>query len=132
VKYAVIAVMLILAAGCAQKGEMSGNGMLGNDSDTHGCKISAGYSWCDAKQKCIRVWEEPCEGILTLDEARTIARNSSCMNQSDITDEYVYNNVTKTWWLGMTLTKEGCSPACVVDEKTGTAEINWRCTGLKP
>lgn len=34
--------------------------MVGNDGDEHGCKGSAGYSWCEAKQKCLRVWEEPC------------------------------------------------------------------------
>lgn len=36
--------------------------LVGNDSDEHGCKGSAGYSWCDAKQKCLRVWEENCSG----------------------------------------------------------------------
>jgi len=35
--------------------------LVGNDSDAHGCKGSAGYSWCEAKQKCLRTWEEPCE-----------------------------------------------------------------------
>ena len=33
---------------------------LGGDSDVHGCKASAGYSWCESKQKCIRMWEEDC------------------------------------------------------------------------
>jgi hypothetical protein len=34
--------------------------LIGSDKDAHGCIGSAGYSWCDAKQKCIRVWEENC------------------------------------------------------------------------
>jgi len=34
--------------------------IVGNDRDSHGCIGSAGYSWCDAKQKCIRPWEENC------------------------------------------------------------------------
>jgi len=34
---------------------------IGGDKDSHGCLIGAGYSWCDAKQKCLRAWEEPCE-----------------------------------------------------------------------
>lgn len=34
--------------------------LVGNDSDEHGCKGSAGYSWCEIKQKCLRIWEEPC------------------------------------------------------------------------
>lgn len=35
--------------------------LLGGDKDEHGCIPSAGYGWCDAKQKCLRSWEEPCE-----------------------------------------------------------------------
>ena len=34
--------------------------LVGNDRDAHGCIGSAGYTWCEAKQKCLRVWEEPC------------------------------------------------------------------------
>jgi hypothetical protein len=36
--------------------------LLGGDRDEHGCIGSAGYSWCEVKQKCLRIWEEPCEG----------------------------------------------------------------------
>jgi hypothetical protein len=35
--------------------------IVGNDRDEHGCIGSAGYSWCEIKQKCLRVWEEKCE-----------------------------------------------------------------------
>ncbi len=38
------------------------NLLVGGDKDEHGCIGSAGYSWCEAKQKCLRVWEEPCNG----------------------------------------------------------------------
>lgn len=34
--------------------------LIGGDSDEHGCKASAGYTWCESKQKCIRMWEEDC------------------------------------------------------------------------
>ncbi len=34
--------------------------IVGGDRDEHGCIGSAGYSWCELKQKCLRVWEEPC------------------------------------------------------------------------
>jgi hypothetical protein len=34
--------------------------IVGGDLDEHGCKASAGYSWCEAKQKCLRTWEENC------------------------------------------------------------------------
>ena len=35
--------------------------MPGSDRDEHGCIGSAGYTWCEVKQKCLREWEEPCE-----------------------------------------------------------------------
>lgn len=38
----------------------SGGMVVGADSDEHGCKGSAGYSWCEEKQKCLRIWEESC------------------------------------------------------------------------
>lgn len=31
--------------------------MVGNDADEHGCLGSAGYSWSQSTQACIRVWE---------------------------------------------------------------------------
>jgi PBP1b-binding outer membrane lipoprotein LpoB len=36
------------------------NPLPGSDRDEHGCIPSAGYSWCEAKQKCLRSWEEQC------------------------------------------------------------------------
>jgi len=39
--------------------------IIGGDKDSHGCLIGAGYSWCEVKQKCLRVWEEPCESDQT-------------------------------------------------------------------
>ena len=45
---------IVLLAGCAQQQ------IVGGDKDEHGCIGSAGYSWCEAKQKCLRTWEENC------------------------------------------------------------------------
>jgi len=39
--------------------------VVGGDKDAHGCIGSAGYTWCEAKQKCLRSWEEPCSVIKT-------------------------------------------------------------------
>jgi hypothetical protein len=35
--------------------------IVGGDKDEHGCIGSAGYTWCEGKQKCLRTWEESCE-----------------------------------------------------------------------
>jgi len=107
--------------------------MPGSDRDEHGCIGSAGYVWCEAKQKCIRPWEEPCDAKLTLEQARTIAESSlDCMNVGKLGNQSMYNNVTHTWWFDLDVAKQGCSPACVVSEDNELAQINWRCTGALP
>ncbi len=32
----------------------------GGDTDSHGCKSSAGYTWCEPLQECIKSWETEC------------------------------------------------------------------------
>jgi hypothetical protein len=68
--------------------------------------------------------------IISREEAVQIAQNSACIEEGSLTDDIIYNNYTRTWWIDLDLEKPGCKPACVVDENTKTAEINWRCTGL--
>jgi hypothetical protein len=38
----------------------SGQPTIGGSRDAHGCIQPAGYAWCEAKQKCLRAWEEEC------------------------------------------------------------------------
>jgi len=44
--------------------------LIGGDTDEHGCLIAAGYSWCEVKQKCLRIWEEPCQAVACPQEAK--------------------------------------------------------------
>lgn len=118
--------------------------LLGGDEDEHGCKASAGYSWCGEKQKCLRTWEEECEAqgggtepaaqAMTEAEAREIAGGSACAADGTLKDSAFYNEGTGTWWFDLEPAEphDGCNPACVVSGETKTAETNWRCTGLLP
>lgn len=83
VRYLIYASMIILTVtiiftGCTKQP------IMGNDVDTHGCIGSAGYLWCDAKQKCLRTWEEPCE---ISDVAVTFCNNASVI-RSWVCDNY--------------------------------------------
>jgi putative hemolysin len=51
----ILLALTILAVGCTEQQKI-----IGGDKDSHGCLIAAGYSWCEAKQECIRVFEENC------------------------------------------------------------------------
>jgi hypothetical protein len=50
--------------------EEGDNEIIGGDKDEHDCLGSAGYSWCVAKGKCLRVFEEWCA-----DQARELVVN---------------------------------------------------------
>jgi len=68
--------------------------------------------------------------ILTEIQARMIAA-STCVKGGETLGVGIYNENSKTWWFDANLnaTRSGCNPACVVNEETKSAEINWRCTG---
>ncbi len=58
-EYGNVGVGLKIAPGLNLSISENGN-IVGNDNDEHGCKASAGYSWCGVLQKCLRTWEENC------------------------------------------------------------------------
>jgi hypothetical protein len=45
---------------CLEDMEPGENNTIGGQTDEYGCLTAAGYSWCEEKQKCLRVWEENC------------------------------------------------------------------------
>ncbi len=53
--------------------------LIGGQKDAHGCLVAAGYSWCGAKQACVRPWEEYCTAatpkpaVFTCDDSKTIS-----------------------------------------------------------
>jgi len=63
----------------------SNTAIVGGDRDAHGCIGSAGYSWCEAKQKCLRTWEESC--------AETNANTNSTVNKNSNVNT---NSITNT------------------------------------
>ena len=56
-----LAVVIILISFLMVSDKKTENQLIGGDKDEGGCLIGAGYSWCEPKQKCLRVWEEKCE-----------------------------------------------------------------------
>ncbi len=68
-------------------------------------------------------------GPMNQSDALAIAQNSSCAAAGEISVIGTYNNNSATWWFDITENKSGCNPACVVSQN-GSAEVNWRCTGL--
>lgn len=57
--------------------------IIGGDSDEHGCKGSTGYSWCEAKQKCLRAWEEKCENYVEDYFKKTDDKIGKCLFESE-------------------------------------------------
>ena len=64
-----LSIVALLLFGCVSKQQSvlppvpsppSSPTLVGGDKDAHGCIGSAGYTWCNASQKCYRSWEENC------------------------------------------------------------------------
>lgn len=67
--FLVVFVLVLMVGGVsyfsAHRGEdkvlvEGGERLIGGDKDEGGCLVGAGYSWCEVKNKCLRVWEEAC------------------------------------------------------------------------
>ena len=60
VVFGLLLTSLIIFSGCSNSEQKIDDGgiVVGNDSDEHGCIASAGYSWSEEKQECVRPWEE--------------------------------------------------------------------------
>jgi hypothetical protein len=75
---------------------------------------------------------------ISYQEAIKIAQKDKCGLKGEelitFSEKYLCNENTGTWWVDLNVKpkREGCSPACVVDIVDKTAEVNWRCTGLRP
>ena len=54
-KIIVLLFIVFVLLGCSVK-----TTLIGGEKDEYGCLISAGYTWCELKKKCIRLWEENC------------------------------------------------------------------------
>jgi len=55
--FVILLIAVLFVSGCAKSNNIQ---VVGGDKDIHGCIGSAGYSWCESKQKCLRIWEEAC------------------------------------------------------------------------
>lgn len=65
---------------CAGTGALDNPPIVGNDEDEHGCKASAGYSWCAEKEKCLRTWEELCSSERIREQ---INESNFCVSDAD-------------------------------------------------
>ena len=62
--------------------------LVGEARDTNNCLISAGYSWCESSNSCIRTWETPCKDHFTsCDDCLNKQRNGvniACPTSCDV------------------------------------------------
>ena len=68
---AILVVILIIVIVMIRDRMDNGGGdslIIGGDEDENGCLISAGYLWCESKNKCLRQWEEFCPELSTLED----------------------------------------------------------------
>jgi len=101
--------------------------IIGGNTDAHGCLGPAGYSWCDVKNKCLRVWEESCgsgiSGKVTIGPTCPVQRvppDPNCADKPHQTDLRIINtNSTKF----LTMTRSDANGYFQVDLEPGVYVI---------
>jgi hypothetical protein len=72
--------------------QYNGNVMPGGNMDANGCIMSAGYTWCESSQICLRQWETVCQdNFIDCDDCLTKQRNG--YNIACPTDCNLPNNI---------------------------------------
>lgn len=59
------------------------------EKDAYWCYTSAWYSWCEAKSKCIRTWEEKCEQTNNSDMTKKIVENNLKVKAEKLVNNFV-------------------------------------------
>lgn len=102
--------------------------LIGGEKDEGGCLISAGYSWCEIKQKCVRVWEEPCTIIDEKNNIENIILDLE--EQTDISmnrlgkGTFQWNQKTPSGNVSMDVSGYGYS-AILIDNSKETGIVNF-------
>ena len=107
--------------------------LVGADKDEHGCIASAGYTWCEAKQKCIRAWEEDCSVIK--EEVVTLSTTGLSMdldNWNKIIDNQKWEKTVdgiKAYGAGYRLGHQGIYSKQLFDFANSVTDITWEFSG---
>lgn len=109
--------------------------VVGGDKDAHGCIGSAGYSWCEVKQKCLRNWEEPCvsdsvtadetENLKSLMKQAIVAKHGSEANSLNITVAAIEGDYAKGGASG-----QGGGGLWFAAKVNGTWQLVWDGNGI--
>jgi hypothetical protein len=100
------------------------------DVNIDGISLYGPMPYVEVLPECCIDWTTG--AVMHIEDAMQIAAASQCALYGYPTGTYFCNEDTATWWIDLDADAPGCMPACVVDVNYGTAEINWRCTGVLP
>lgn len=134
-----LVVITALILRIAQTTETETEVLVGSDRDEHGCIGSAGYIWCDIKQKCLRIWEEDCPMVVEENteavEMATIEVAVSAPLPGDlVTSPLIVSGKARGGWffeasLPVSLITEDGS---VIVSHYGQAESDWMTADFVP
>ena len=117
------------------------NKPIDGEKDEQGCLIAAGYSWCEAKQKCLRIWEEGCGKTAQPASRDNIPQDPKTCGEAQDGEWGLFGKVCNfpTSDAGKTCDNQNeCEGACVTDlseedqdritKQKEIIETNGRCT----
>jgi len=83
--------------------------LVGGDKDSHSCIGSAGYSWCEVKNKCLRPWEETCSATSTVTSKIECKTDFDCREISCVSGGFAHELCTDGKCTMSDVVKNKCS-----------------------
>ena len=96
--------------------------LIGGDKDIHGCLGSAGYSWCEIKNKCLRVWEETCSSTSIVTSKNECKTDFDCKEISCVSGGFAHELCTEGKCTMSDVVKNKCSTSI-----KASCTPNWQC-----
>jgi len=111
--------------------------VVGGDKDAHGCIGSAGYTWCEAKQKCLRSWEEKCEKVVdptagwktyTSSDYRFEFKYPASLNFVSVKSDFIPSGAIVNFEINDALLKKGMAQAFFSIYQDATSSVGCQVT----
>lgn len=79
----------------------------------------------------IELCTAPTGESMNIFDAQRVFDMSQCSREGSAKDTHYCDAKAGAWVIDIQTYRKGCNPACVIDVKTKTAKVDWRCTGTK-
>jgi hypothetical protein len=80
----------------------------------------------------IELCAAPTGESLNIYDAQRVFDMSQCSREGSAKDTHYCDTKAGAWVIDIQTYRKGCNPACIIDVKTKTGKVDWRCAATTP